>query len=300
LKIVQDQEVRERFDFSRAIQSIEDVMRARAEGRFSSPARHYEGNEKGDLAFTIGGDQSEGLFGFRVYPRFQNTGQDSQFTAVYDATSGQLRGMVFGDYLGAARTGAIGGVAVKYMTPKNVANLGVLGTGLQAETQIRAICAVRTIAQIKVFSRSQEKCFAFAQKISATVGVDVKPVSSPEHVLDGAEILVTATTSRSPILGVLPPTGPLHVNAIGPKFKGASELPGDAFATIEAFATDSPDQLAAYKTPAALQGARSFSDCADLAHLVAGSKQLNAKAYRTMFLSVGLAGTEPKVAEQFL
>jgi ornithine cyclodeaminase len=300
LKIIQDQEVRERFDFSRAILSIEDVMRARAEGRFSSPARHHEGNENGDLAFTIGGDQSQGLFGFRVYPRFPNSGQNSQFTAIYDASGGQLKGVVFGDYLGAARTGAIGGVAAKYLAPQSATNLGVMGTGLQAETQIRAICAVRSITQIRVFSRSQDKCSAFAQKMAAIVGVEVKPVASPEFVLEGAEILVTATSSRSPVLRALPPTGALHVNAVGPKFEGASELPDDAFATMEAFVTDSPDQLTAYKTPAALQRAPAFADCMDLAHLVAGSRQLNAKASRTMFLSVGLAGTEPKVAEQFL
>lgn len=293
MRLIHDEEVRERLDFSEAIFEIERILEARAKGAFRAPARHYEGNEVGDLAFTIGGDACQGSYGFRVYPRYRTAGPDSQFTAVYDAASGQLEGLVFGDYLGAARTGAIGGVAIKRMTPDNIETLALIGTGLQAQTQLRAACEVRQIKTVRVYSRNAQKRETFCKAMSSLVSARLIPVESAQAALAGAQVAITATNAKSAICPGEAFDGISHINAVGPKFLGAGELPDDLYGMMDVMTSDSLEQLSDYQVPEALQRAKAFSHVQDLSTF---TKPKREHATRSLFLSVGLAGTEPCVA----
>ncbi|TNE39012.1 MAG: ornithine cyclodeaminase family protein [Alphaproteobacteria bacterium] len=293
MRIIHDEEVRERFDFSRAIDEIERILAARSHGAFRAPARHYQGNDIGDLAFTIGGDAAEGTFGFRVYPRYRAAGSNSQFTAVYDATTGVLEGLVFGDYLGAARTGAIGGAAVKRMAPENAETLALLGTGLQAETQLRAACEVRTFKSVRIFSRDQEKREAFCERMATLVSADLIPVENAESALEGANVAITATNAKSPICDSGAFESVAHINAIGPKFRRANELPEKLYGMMDLMVSDSLEQITDYDLPESLLRAKAFAGLEDLAKITTPKRP---PATRSLFLSVGLAGTEPCVA----
>lgn len=297
MRIIYDDEVRERFDFSLALSEMERILLAKSKGQFCSPSRLYEGNNNGDLAFTIGGDRGEGHFGFRVYPRMRGAPAGSQFTAVFDAAKGDLKGIwFFGDYLGAARTGVIGGIAIKRMAPEGVKNLGVIGSGLQAETQVRAACLVRPIRTISVYSRNPKNCASFCARLSGIVNVKVEPASSAKDVLEGSEVLITATSSKAATIQTNHLATVRHINAIGPKFEGASELPSDIYGEIDVFATDSLAQLNDYDIPSELQVIEAYTKCQELEAFMAPTPDPT----RTLFLSVGLAGTEPCIAEQLL
>ncbi|TNE56984.1 MAG: ornithine cyclodeaminase family protein [Alphaproteobacteria bacterium] len=293
MRLIHDEEVRERLEFSKAIEEIERILEARSKGVFCSPARHYEGNEIGDLAFTIGGDAVEGSYGFRVYPRYRNAGPDSQFTAVYDAASGRLEGLVFGDYLGAARTGAIGGVAIKRMAPEGAETLALLGTGLQAETQLRAACEVSSFKTVKVFSRDAQKCENFCTRMSAWVSPELVPSGSAEEALDGVQVAITATNAKRPVCAGKAFASIAHINAIGPKFHHASELPPDLYGMMDTMVCDSLEQIGDYESPTDLLQAKAFGQLEDLAMV---TKLKRPPVERSLFLSVGLAGTEPCIA----
>ena len=83
--------------------------------------------------------------------------------------------------LGQIRTGAASGVATKYMAKETAETVAVIGSGFQARTQLEAVCAVRDIKSVKVFSRRKERREEFAKLSGDSLEVDVKSVESAEE-----------------------------------------------------------------------------------------------------------------------
>jgi ornithine cyclodeaminase/alanine dehydrogenase-like protein (mu-crystallin family) len=97
------------------------------------------------------------------------------------------------------RVGAANGLGVKYLARKDAATVGILGSGWQAGAQLMAACAVRDIKSIRCFSPNQEHRRAFADEMSALLGVAVEPVGQPEDAVEGADIVMCASNSLDAI-----------------------------------------------------------------------------------------------------
>src|SRR6266581_1058385 len=93
------------------------------------------------------------------------------------------------------RVGAANGLGAKYLARKDARSVGILGTGWQAGAQLMAVCAVRDIETIRCFSPNQERRAAFANEMSARLGVEVTPVAQPEEAIDGADVVMCASNS---------------------------------------------------------------------------------------------------------
>ncbi len=70
---------------------------------------------------------------------------------------------------------------------------------MHAETQLQAACAVRKITRATVFSPTPEHRLAFAEKMSHKLSIDIRPAKSPEEALQDADVVITATDSRTPV-----------------------------------------------------------------------------------------------------
>jgi len=141
-----------------------------------------------------------------------------------DASTGCPLAFMEGTYITAMRTGAAGGVAAKYLARKDAKAIGIFGTGVQARTQLSAVNEVRDIEKVYAFDRSANQSRKFAEEMSKVTGVDIETVSSPEIVVKKSEIIVTATTSRTPVFdGRLLKQG-THINAIGSFRPDAREI----------------------------------------------------------------------------
>jgi len=97
------------------------------------------------------------------------------------------------------RTGAAGGIGAKHLARKNSSRVAVFGSAIHAETQLKAVAAVRTLTEVKVFSPSENHRRAFAAKMGSQLAMAVRPASSPEEALADADIVITATDSRTPV-----------------------------------------------------------------------------------------------------
>jgi alanine dehydrogenase len=97
------------------------------------------------------------------------------------------------------RTGAAGGIGTKYLANKNASRVAVFGSRVHAETQLKAVAAVRTLTQVKVFSPTEVHRRAFAEKMSHELAIEVSAASSPEEALESADVVITATNSRTPV-----------------------------------------------------------------------------------------------------
>jgi ornithine cyclodeaminase/alanine dehydrogenase-like protein (mu-crystallin family) len=97
------------------------------------------------------------------------------------------------------RVGAANGLGVKYLARKDAKNIGILGSGWQAGTQLMAACAVRNIETIRCFSPNRERREAFSKEISGILNIEVVPVDQPETALQGADIAMCASNSEDAI-----------------------------------------------------------------------------------------------------
>jgi len=125
------------------------------------------------------------------------------------------------------RTGASGGVAAKYLARKDIENIALIGAGAQARTQLMALSTVyKKLAEVRVWSRTKETRKAFADEMKAQYkNVDkIIPVENAKDAVKDADIIVTTTPAREPVVLNDWITPGMHINCIGADAPGKEEL----------------------------------------------------------------------------
>lgn len=234
--ILNREEVASVLTMKDAIEAVEQAFRDLAEGKADMPLRPTirVADPPGVVNVMPAYLAAMGALGMKLvsgYP--ENPAKHGmptiQATILYsDCRTGKLLAVMEGGHITAVRTGAASGVATKYMARKNSAAAGVLGSGVQAETQLEAVCAVRPIKTVKVFSPTAAHRESFAKRMSERLGVEVTPVDRAEKAVRGLDIVIAASSSKTPILlgdWLAPGT---HVNGIGSHTIDARELDENA------------------------------------------------------------------------
>lgn len=139
------------------------------------------------------------------------------------------------------RVGGSSGVAAKYLSREDSKVMGLLGSGWQAGAQVDAMCAVRPLELIKIFSPTVENREQFAKDYGAAHGIEVRAVDTPEEAAADVDILVSATNSMTPTIRpewVLPG---MHVTSIR-----GSEIPLDVLQKTDKLVVNSSEPVTAY------------------------------------------------------
>lgn len=134
-----------------------------------------------------------------------------------DPSTGQPLALLEGATLTAIRTGAGSGAATDALAREDVRTAAIIGTGVQAETQLQAICSVRSVNRVLVYSQTAAHRRDFVARVQGRPPVpgDVQEVDSADEAIQQADIICTATTSTSPVFdGNLVREG-THINAVG-------------------------------------------------------------------------------------
>ena len=280
-----------------AVGAVRAAVEAHGRGLLVAPPRHQVDFDTGALVFTVGGTAE--VAGFRVYDTFPDS-PEQQLVAVWDARTGVLEGIAVGDMVGALRTGALGALAVDLMSNPDCKTCGVLGSGRQALTQLLCASTVRAFDEAIVYSPNRGRREQFASDATELIGLPVRAVDTPEAAVRDVDVLICATSALQPAfdsewLGL-----GTHVNTVGPKYKGAHELPIEVAEAATLIATDSPQQIAAQGDSHFLAGHESHDRVVDLADLIGETRSPRFVDATTVFLSAGLAGTETLVAHELL
>ncbi len=291
--LLSDADVRACLTMGEAVEAMRDAFARRAAGQMVSAPR--SGIEVGGagLVWTPGGFLDQMTMGLRLYPTGVERGE--QLVALWDAAGGGLRCLVLGPSLGRMRTGAIGGVAIDLMAREDAAVLGVIGLGPQAEQQVAAALAVRAIRRIQVFRRDAALRRRTAAAWAELFGVEVAEANGAEEASRGADVVVTATGSRAPVLRAEWLAPGAHVNSLGPKYRGRQEIGVDLARRANLLACDFPEQYVG-EADFFLQGTDELARLQDLGALAARGAHRGARDV-TLFLSHGLAGTEVRLAQ---
>jgi len=203
------------LDMTAAMADVEEVFRLYAIGECVLPTKivlHWQdhpaeggGNHINIMPGYVGGRfDAVGLKTIASFPQNpyrHGLPRASALTILHDTEVGVPLTVMDGTLISAMRTGAVTGVGIKYLARKDATKVGLIGAGVQCRTQLMAAKVARPgIREAAVFDIRRERAKALAVEMSQQLGIDVRVASSAEEVVRWAEILVTATTTTSPIV----------------------------------------------------------------------------------------------------
>lgn len=131
--------------------------------------------------------------------RMEFPGDFCGFVLLFGIRDRMLKGIVQDHYLSPLRVGATTGVAAKYLARPDATTVGIFGSGEQARAQVAALCAVRPIKRVKVYSLREGNRRKFARAMEEEFGVEGVPVGSPREAVQGADVVITATNAGEPV-----------------------------------------------------------------------------------------------------
>lgn len=219
--------------------------------------------------------------------RFPLAGAATAVMQLHDSRTGELLAVMEADHLSALRTGLVGAVAADVLARPEASRVAVIGADRQGSIQLKCLRLVRSLKQVWVFDEDPVKREAFAQRIYQTLSLPTWPAKSLEEAVGDAEIVVSATPSRTPFLypGML--RAGTHVNSFGADEPGRAELSASLIRQSLFFCDDR--ELAA--TIGALGNVRltSAAVTAELGEVLLGEHQGRASPDDvTLFAGVGL------------
>lgn len=245
-RLFSPEEIRKRLETVDPVLCVEEAFRSfsRGEAIVPPPGELIFDNPPGDVHIKYGYIGGGAFYvvkiasGFYENPRHGLPSSNGVMLA-FDRQTGALAAILDDrGHLTDIRTAAAGAVAAKYLAPENVETIGVIGTGLQAELQVKFLQSVRPCKNILVWGRRAEAAESYAERMRKD-GYTVAVASSIEDVAERCRIIVTTTASHEPHLHSAMIRPGTHVTAMGADTPDKRELHADIFAAADLVAVDS-------------------------------------------------------------
>lgn len=238
--IVREKQVRALLSMRDTVSVLEEAFHAQSQGLVKNQPRTRLAFANGVLTLLAAAAPTFGVVGFKTYTAFREGVR--YVIMLFSAHNGELLAIIEADHLGAMRTGGTSAVATKYLARTNARNVGLIGAGQQAVTQLMGVCAVRPITSVCVYSRKQPERELFCREMSRLLNIEVISADGVHEVVEDADILITATTARDPVLhGEWLKPG-CHINAIGSNWVQRRELDLSTLHRSMIIVTDSLEQ----------------------------------------------------------
>ncbi len=219
---------------------MRDTFAALKAGTAQSQPRRRLVTPQGSVLHQMAGSIGK-YFGTKIYATHVKYGANF-FFHLFDSETAKPLALMEANWLGQIRTGAASGYATDLLAVSGEISIGIIGSGFQARSQLEATLAVRKVKRVRVFSRSAEKRQKFAAETAAAFSIDVTAVKSAEEAVRGADVVVTATWSKEPVLDATWVESHAHVNAMGSNQADRRELPKELLDRAARIAADSIEQ----------------------------------------------------------
>jgi ornithine cyclodeaminase/alanine dehydrogenase-like protein (mu-crystallin family) len=289
--LLRESDVKKLATMQMALEAVEEAFRLQGENKADNAPRHRCRVERGLLQVMSASLPTLGLAGLKSYTTID--GKTRFHVLLYSGEDGRLLSVIEAELLGQLRTGAASGVATKYMARTDASHLGIFGTGFQARAQLEAVCAVRTIRTIVAYGRNPERRDKFCREMSQKLGVRVDPAANPEQAAQDMDIIITATTSKEPVLNGEWLAKGAHINAVGANHIGRRELDVETVRRSACVVVDSLEQSMLESgdlASAAEGGAFYWEDAREIGAVVTGDFPGREEATEiTLFKSNGIA-----------
>jgi ornithine cyclodeaminase len=301
LLVLSHDDVRRLLPMGGCIELMANVLADFARGNVWQPLRSVmRPPEEPSLMGLMPAHRSEprrayGLKAICVFPQNPARGLDAHQGGVllFDGETGELRALLDGSAVTEVRTAAVSAVATRALAREGAKELAILGAGVQARSHLEALPHVCEFERVRIWSRTPEHARAAAAESSLSVEV----AESAEAAVRGADVVVTATSSREPVVehDWLAPGA--HVNAVGSSIPTTRELDTETMASAalfcdarESLVNEAGDYLLAGLTPERIR--------AELGEVLVGAAEGRRAADElTVFKSLGLAVEDLAAAE---
>jgi ornithine cyclodeaminase len=229
-----------------------------------------------------------------IFPENPARGLDAHQGGVFlfDGDTGEPRALLDASAVTAVRTAAVSAVATRALAREDAKELAILGAGVQARSHLEALPHVRTFERVRIWSRTPEHAQAVASESPVA-----EAVASAEAAVSGADVVVTATSSREPVLERSWLAPGAHINAVGSSIPTAREL-DDATMAEAALFCDARESLLNEAGDYLLAGLSEEAIRAELGEVLTGSAAGRRDAEElTVFKSLGLGVEDLAAAE---
>jgi len=234
-------EVRASIEMPHLIDTLEEGLRCEAAGGVSMVPRINLNGPGGFFRLMPAVVAPMDVMGYKVFNGSADDGV-RYLIALYRASTGELLSLMDASYLTAARTGATTGLATRAMlngSPRD--DVGVLGSGLEARTNLEAICAVLPVRRVRVFSPNPKRRQAFAAEMGARLGVEIVAVDTPQEAAAAPVVVVATNTGMGTDIVALEGAwlrDDAHVASIGSTMPALREVDTVTFARAHTVVVD--------------------------------------------------------------
>lgn len=241
--VLSHDEVVKLLPMKECIAIMRDALIALATGKVHQPLRTImrppgAAGVMGLMPSYIGGDRSAfGLKAICVLPGNPAKGLDAHQGAVllFSADTGALMAMINASAITAIRTAAASGVATDLLAIEDASKLAIIGSGVEARSHLAAMAEVRAITRCRIASRQIENAQRFAEEMRPDYSFPIEPVASVAEALADADLIVTATSAREPIVQREWISPGAHLNVVGACTPRAREVNSETMAASSLF-----------------------------------------------------------------
>jgi ornithine cyclodeaminase/alanine dehydrogenase-like protein (mu-crystallin family) len=291
LLLLTEEDVRQVLTMDMALEAVENGLRKMALDEAQNVSRARTQTDHAMLHVMSAAAKTLGVMGYKAYATSRR-GQHFH-VGLFDGKTGMLLALMQADYLGQMRTGAASGVATQFMARPDASEVGLFGSGKQARTQLLAVCKVRKVRRVQVYSPNEEHRRKFAAEMSHLCHTEIEPVPRPEMAAEDKDIVITATSSREPVFNGHWLAEGTHINAVGSNFLGKAEIDAVTVRRCESIVVDSKEQArveAGDFVQALEEGSIHWADIHELGQIIVGRYTGRAHAQDvTLFKSLGIA-----------
>ncbi|MFT4958009.1 MAG: alanine dehydrogenase [Halobacteriales archaeon] len=198
------------------VDAVREGYRQRGEGAPAEPRTTLVNDDPaGKLTGYMAILPDTGVMGGYMYDGGFGASDAWFVTPLFDVESGEPLAIVDGASMNPFKTGATGAIGMDALARQDASSLAVIGAGAQARGQLRAAATVRDFATVDVYSRTKQHRESFAGEMNERLDPTVAAVASPSAALDGADVVITATTSSEPVFDGEDLEPGTHVTAMG-------------------------------------------------------------------------------------
>ncbi|PYZ92639.1 hypothetical protein CR194_13305 [Salipaludibacillus keqinensis] len=294
MQYLNNDQINELISISDVIETIEDFYVKGDQASVSVPERMHE--EDGDNTILLMPSFFEDYYGTKLVgvapgnPSLHKSTIHALMLLSNRQTMEPLA-MMEAQELTALRTGALGGISMKYLSNEESSIVGIIGTGVQAFSHLQAACAVRPIKHVYVYSRSEENVKRYIEKVNRIFPELKINYATPIEVIERADIIITATSSKTPVLPEVPDLAGKHIVGCGSFRPFMQEISDYIFESIDEMYVDT---MTALKESGDLIRAQERGlkqeNVVTLEDLILNHEQFKSKKNElTVFKSVGMA-----------
>ncbi|MET3699707.1 ornithine cyclodeaminase [Bacillus oleivorans] len=309
--LLSEQQIRSIYTMKDAIQDVESALRDYTEGKILNPQRTVLDlpEQNASSLYMPSAMESAGKMAVKVVTIFPNNPFQGKKTTqgiivLSDTNTGEHLACLNASYLTRLRTGAVSGIATKYLAKESASDVAVIGCGAMAKEQLQAVLEVRNIRSIMLYNRTKEKAKNFAEKIK-----EINPIynglitimNDADEAVSRAEIVICSTRSETPVFSGEVLRKGTHINGVGSYLPHMQEVDEETLSRCSKIVVDTlegvKDEAGDFIIPAN-KGVWNFSMIdGEIGELAAGQiKGRESDEEITFFKSVGMAYFDLAVA----